>query len=417
VLVTIVLFLPVLVLVGMEHTLHMLMVVGIVVAFHQGSRGADASRRWWPYLLVFAATLVRFETLFVAAGLGLALLAECLPRLSHGPPSSVRTRLGRAARVGVAAGLPVVLYGLVNLSQGQGLLPSSVLAKSVGGEAFKDAPGVRGVADRLVADPLVATLAVVAVGYLVNAWCGGRGRHVMPATAFIVATGLHVWFARIGWHERYQAYLLALGAYVGLLIAQEVVPADRRALVSALLVAALLFAPVKWQLFQLTPAAADSTHDHHRSAAQFLGRYYDDRSIATGELGYISLFHDGPITDLNGLGDYEVLETRLADDDSERYWTELGRERGLEVVAVYPQTLLGDTPGDWIHVGDWRLQHRRASAPDRTFQFWALTPGGAEELRSNLEAYEADMPSGVVLEIDPLLGFRLEDARKSSGGS
>jgi hypothetical protein len=415
VLVVVVLFLPGLVMVGMEHTLHMLLVLAAVIGIGRQAAGVPWRRPWLPYVLLAAATLVRFETLFVGAGLVVGLLVECGRRLGPSPPQAWRSRLRLAVTVAIAVGLPVATYAAVNLAQGQSVLPNSVLAKSVGGQASDDSAGIRGVAERLVEDPLVTAVVLIAVAYLAAAWLDGRRRNAFGATVVVVAGMLHVWLARIGWYERYQAYLLALGALVTLAIAAEVVPRPRRALVPFLVVLALLVGSNKWFMLQSVATTSDGTHDHHVLAGRFLAEYYDDELIATGDLGYISLIRDGPVVDLNGLGDHEVLTARLDGEDTQAFWAGLARRRGFEVVAVFPQTLQLDTPGEWILVGEWLLSHK-TSAPDRRFQFWATTPDAAEELRDDLETFIPNMTRGVSLHINEVVDFRIADLRARQEG-
>ena len=140
-------------------------------------------------------------------------------------------------------------------------------------------------------------------------------------------------------------------------------------------------------------AVAD-TYEQRYQAARFLARYYDGEPVATGELGYVSVMHRGPITDLFGLGDYEVLQARL--DDSARPSTGGPRQRrGFQVAAVYPSTLGFDTPDEWILAGWWTLPRRTVSAFEPRFEFWATTPEALYQLQDNLRAFEGELPDGV----------------------
>jgi hypothetical protein len=98
--------------------------------------------------------------------------------------------------------------------------------------------------------------------------------------------------------------------------AGEVLP-DRSTAAAILAIASLLLAPVKWTLTVLTPRGADNTYAQRYQAARFVQRYYEGRSIATGELGHLSLFHQGPLTDILGLADYDVLVRRRQRSDSQ----------------------------------------------------------------------------------------------------
>lgn len=148
VLVTLVLFLPGLTFTGMEHTLHILLLVAAVVLFHRRSTGRPApGPGWLPYALLAAATLARFETGFVAVGIALAMLVT---EPGGGVWPSTFDRWRRPLTVVAAPALTFGVFALANVLMGQGVLPNSVLAKApktaAGPRAARD--GVRPVRDR-----------------------------------------------------------------------------------------------------------------------------------------------------------------------------------------------------------------------------------------------------------------------------
>jgi hypothetical protein len=416
-LVVFVLFLPGLTMLGMEHTLHVALVMAIVVLFQRKASGQPLGwPRWLPYALLAVATLVRMETTFVAAGLGIAFLAQALPGGQIGderPRFSHQLRL--AIGVGAASAIPLAAFAAFNHLMGQGLLPNSVLAKGQGLSNDTTSPlNVTTVLHRLTTDPLVAVIAVVGVGALVIGW-GQRRRSTFGLITLLAAIAVHVTLAQIGWFERYQAYLIGLGVLVFFGVADEALPAVRRAprrayVAPMLVLVALALCITKVNLTVDVGRAVADTYQQRYQAGRFLARYYDGQPVASGELGYISLFHKGPMTDIFGLGDYEVLQARRATDQNpgQQYWADLAKRRGFKVAAVYPSNLLLHTPKDWILVGTWTMHHDPVTALEPTFQFWATTPGEVAPLTQHLREFQSQMPSGSTLEIQPLASYRAQ---------
>lgn len=406
-LVVAVLFLPALTLLGMEHVLHMALTLAIVYAF---ARRAEEPKSWPGWLLVAliaAASLVRFETAFIAIGLAVATFVG--PARVHW-----RVRVVRAGTLLAASAVPIVAFAGVNRLAGQGWLPNSVLAKGqVVGNGADSSLDALNIFNRLTTDPLLAFLFVVSCVVVVAGW--RRTKVAVTAIAFAVTCMLHVVFAQIGWFERYQAYLVAFGLAVLLQLGTELQIRDRwasgmarsyRVGLATLLL--LTLCATKISLTVEVPNGVADTYQQRYQAARFLQRYYDGKPIATGELGYISLLHRGPITDLLGLGDYQVLELRRSYGQNvpPAVWSQLAKQRGFDVVAVYPYTLFFNTPKDWILVGTLKMSHHIVTAYENQFQFWATTPEAVAPLERQLRAFEPSLPAGVELQINPFANLR-----------
>lgn len=419
-LVSVILYLPALAFTGMEHTLHIALALPAVILFHRQVTGRPGwGPAWLPYLLLALATLVRFETAFVALGIGLALVitpADVDPRANGDRGTArwldaVRGRGRRSLLVLLSSGLPLVGFGLFNRLMGQGFLPNSVMAKTnlTEGSGSNLTEGLLG---RFASDPLVAALVGIAVVALLvlgprhPAWS-------FPAVVVAVTVGFHMVLARMGWYDRYQAYLIALGVSMVLSMLGALLPADRRpparaALVPCLVAVALLFTEHKPAEVFNARAAVEETYIQRYQAGRFFQRYYEGQPIATGELGYISLLHDGPLTDVFGLGDYEVLQEWQREGRRPRaaYWRDLAEERGFEVVAVYPITLFDQIPDTWISVGHWDANQWISTAPSPIFQFFATTPEAVRPLREHLQDFESELPPGVSLVLNEMAELR-----------
>ncbi len=409
VLVVAVLFLPALTLLGMEHVVHMALVVTIVTSLARCAHRKQPWPGWLPLVLLAAAALVRFETAFLAVGLAAATVIVRTP-------VPVRSRILRAGLLLGAAGLPMVAFAAMNKLAGQGWLPNSVLAKGqvVSGSQTSSIAPLQ-ILNRLTSDPLLAFLVVVSLVIVVVGW--GRMAVTVSALAFAVTSLLHVTFADVGWFERYQGYLIAFGVAVLLLAGTEAGVADRlasrgrRSYRPALItMTVVLLCATKVALTWQVPIGVADTYEQRYQAARFLDRFYDDQSIATGELGYISLMHEGPVTDMFGLGDFDVLELRRSHDQQvpPEEWERLARDRGFDVAAIYPMTLFWGAPDSWVFVGSWAMDRSTVTAFEREFQFWATSPEMVEPLRRQLLEFESELPDGVALHLDELAEYRAD---------
>lgn len=400
VLVVLGLFLPGLALVGMEHTLHIALVLAAVIGLSRQLDGrADRGgwSHWWPYALLALATLVRFETAFVVAGLMVGVALEDRPTWSH-----LRARWRQIGALGLTAVVPIVGFSLWNRAMGGGWLPNSVLSKGQGvgsRNALSDGTGPVDIATRLTRDALLTALFGLALAYLVVTW-GRWGRYRLVAVTLLTATVAHAAFADIGWYERYQAYLIALGLYLALGIIGELPEQVRRRALVVLVVVAVVFTVPKAMLLVRAPRAADDIYRHQYQAGRFLGRYYADEPVATDQLGYISLLHPGPITDLGGLGDYDVLrDTPNLARDLAPLWERLAAERGFDVVAIYDRASVG-TPSSWVMAGELVLEGEAFTGVTERLQFWATRPDELGPLQAHLAEFEAELPAGVLLELN-----------------
>lgn len=393
VLVVLVLFLPGLAVVGMEHSLHVALVLAAVAGVHRWALDRPGPRPALTYLAVVLATLTRFETAFLAVGLVAALLA--VDRRAH---------LRRAAGVLVAAGVPIALFGVVNRALGGGWLPNSILAKGQAtGRPQDDGLGPFAIVERLTEDPMVTLLFGLALLYVVTG--GLRGRSAVPAVALVVTTPMHAVLADVGWYERYQAYLIAVGVYLVLSLLTEVPAGLRRQAIASVCVLGVLFSAAKADLLTQAPFAADDMYRHQYQAGRFLDRYYDGEPVATDQLGYISYLHDGPLTDFAGLGDHEVL-TSATDRPSKQLWARLAAERGFRVVVLYDKTAAFNVPRGWVRVGEWRIDGEPVTGVSRTLQFYATVPEEVAPLQDHLRDFEDDLPHRIELRLNDNAGLQ-----------
>jgi hypothetical protein len=395
VLVTVVLFLPGLAVVGMEHTLHVALVLGAVVLITRPPVPGATSTSvppWVGYALLALATLTRFETAFVGAGLAAGLAAEAVAHRRIGPRAA-----RRIVAVLAAVAVPLALFAAANRALGGGLLPNSVLVKGNGTGTAVSPTGIgpSETIGRLTGDPLLVAILVFAVGYVALTW-RRSDRHLVAAVTVVVAILLHASLADIGWFERYQAYLIALGVYLALAVLGDVPPAERARGLVALVAVAVLLSPAKALLLLRAPEWSDNSYRHLYQAGLFLDEYYDGEPIATDQLGYITLFHEGPVTDFGGLGDYEVLQRVPDRAHIPEFRAALTEERGFRVAVLPGLTSAFAIPDTWVLGGILRIEGPYHGL-SRDLDFWATSPDDVATLQDHLRDFEPRLPDRVTL--------------------
>jgi hypothetical protein len=396
-------FLPGLAMVGMEHALHAALVVQALVLLAGLQTGRLTLRRCWPFLaIVSLASLVRYESAFLAAGCAAGLVLATTSRFGSEATRTrgrLRASLGLAALTVAAAALPIAIFGFVNRAFGEGFLPNSVTAKALVGKGTAPlVPSIDATMRALQQDGMVLVPTLAAAAYLIWAWFGGPRANVAIATAFLVTAVLHASYANFHYFERYQAYLVIAGSFVLLRLASEVVPRARKpaALAFALVVVVALSTARVIATYD-APLGTSNTYRQRYQLARFFAAYYQGRAIGTGELGYPSLLHHGPIVDPLGLGTHPFLvEMQRYREPRAAFVDAYFRRYDVQAIAIYPGNALGfELPKSWILVGEWRLDERNVSGFEKVLAFYARDERMARELDRNLRAFAHRLPSHV----------------------
>lgn len=406
IIVNVVLFLPALTMIGMEHVAHAAVVLAVMALVVPGL----ATTRW---RTVFACSLlalgsfIRFETIFLALGLALGLLALALiERRDNKGTVDLRSVGIRAGALAAAAVAPVAAFGVFNRLMGGGWLPNSVMARSsaLNSSNFAFSHIVHNlVKDRLFLAVVLLALCMTVIGLR------RRASYCVGAMGILVASLMQSTVARVGEFARYESYLVIASVLVALWFVADVVPtlwlsgARRPALLA---LAVVILVAISWQRVELTTkvqmSAAD-VYDQKFLASDMMEHLAPNQPIASGELGWLSWVHKGPMVDLLGLGDYQVLQElrRHNGVPPASFYEQLVRTRHVRVVVMYPETTGFSTPTSWIYVGAWVLERPHVTAFDRRFQFWATVPSEVAPLKDALVAFQGNLPPDERLVLNP----------------
>lgn len=389
---------PALAITGMEHLLHAWLTIAFALAAIRLLVSPERPRgRPLVLLTGMAALLVstRFEGAFLVglAG-GLFLLKR-----------DVRT----LAVLGVAAVLPIAIYGAISTAQGWLFLPNSIVLKSSAGTGRM--LGLIGLY-RLEQHPVLLLLvsAVAVLGTIrvlrTGSW---RDPSALLSACFLAPALAHCQLADLGWFFRYEAYLIALGLValaVGLSRALGEAGAWRRldngrlpAAAFALVLVAVAFYPFGKRARDAQRMAVTATrniYEQQIQMARFLDRHYDGRPVALNDIGAVSYFADVALLDVYGLASLEVARLKLDRAFDSGALHRLVRERDVEIAIVYDAWLApyGGAPRDWTKVAEWGIRNNVVCGDDRV-SFYGVTPEAGARLRERLEAFAAEMPRTV----------------------
>jgi Flp pilus assembly protein protease CpaA len=377
--------LPTLILEGMEHSLHILLVVLWIALLDQPLRthGALTARRLAALgALAALLTVCRFESLFL-------VFVTCAVLF-------LRRQRRDAIVLGVCAWASVGAFAIFSILHGWHALPNSVLVKA----ARRDWHSVEGIVSalggrslrQLASTPHMAVLVGLAV---VGLWWLGRGtrRSALEAPRallilFLGTTLLHLQFAQLDWFFRYEDYLIVLGIVtLGLAAAEgSLLPVPRWA---AALVVAGLAVPLGLRTIeatQKTPLAAKNIHDQQWQLGQFLREKMGSRIVALNDIGgpsYLSAVH---IVDLAGLASLDTANVIMSGGYTPESFEDLTRRNHVELVAIHEAPFASVIPRTWKMIGQWKAPDNVILTQD-VVTFYAADPTKAPELAARLAEF------------------------------
>ncbi|HWI17509.1 MAG TPA: hypothetical protein VNT81_07170 [Vicinamibacterales bacterium] len=385
--------LPSVVLMGMEHVLHLFLTVAFAERAIHALQSPDAvTRREWGVLCLAGALLgaSRYEGFFLVGVV--CLLLAC------------RRRLPAGIALGATAIVPLIVLGLISVANGSMFLPNSLLLKAGGEQSsglavlFK-LPGAEAL-ELFSRHP--ALLVVFVAGVIATIVAAVRLRSVWHAQVLaplmlVAMTALHAHFAfsSLFWVYRYDAYLIGFGV-VAMGAAASSLPSRIGGPATAAALAVFLFAiasPRRALYPEPEITAARENFLEHVRAADFVNRYYPAGPVVVNDIGALSYFGDALFLDMFGLGDVEPLKIRRANHgaytaaDVEQ-WTRPFHPSAAIVQlgwAWVPERV----PASWTKVAEIEIVRSR-----QVLGFYAMSPDSAIALRDHVREYYAPLEGG-----------------------
>jgi hypothetical protein len=393
---------------GMEHTLQILLSFLFVMEFctwFSSEKNTAGNYPAFPlnlYVYALLLTSIRYEGLFLTAVACLALL--------------LRRKWIPASLLGIAALLPVTLFGFYSIAHGAYFIPNSLLVKAVPlpldgariGRFFKD-----DIFNKLLYPyPTKGTVAANRLLIFLPLVCGyfisqlNKNRLYRQVLYFFMAvTFLHLAFADATLFFRYEAYLVACALVVpAVLFAQEgirlftVWKAAARCVVAWALVFLLYpFFARSWDAYESAGYGFAHEYQYNYHAARFLHAYYNDATVVMDELGMASWLTTGTKLDpMAGIAFKEVTRANVEGFTRGEYINFLLKKEKPVIALIaenryHPMLLEG-----WTKVAAWYTSFRLPGG-EAELDLYAVDPTAAPALRASLKAFQSTLPPGITV--------------------
>ena len=379
------------VLMGMEHILHLLLTIWFAAAAAGALTGTAAAagetRTGMLCALAALLSLSRYEGVFLVGVVCLAFF--------------VRRQYVRGASIAVAAAMPVIAYGVFALANGGLFLPNSLLLKAGGASASPLAVLFKRVGAEDIAffrsNPallwLTTTALSVALLRLAMTRRPWEPRLLLPVWfVLIVLLHGHFVFSSTFWAYRYDAYLLGFGV-MALAVALHRdglaahVSGKASVIVGAILVVLVAVTSNPCASLRATQeiAGTRNTLFEHVLTARFVRTYYPREVVAVNDLGAVTYFTSAPILDVVGLGDIEPLlisrRTGGYTAADVQAWTAAHHAR-IALIQIDWSWVAPRVPPDWTRVAEITVPTH-----GQHIAFFAVDPAAAPLLRANVAYY------------------------------
>jgi len=357
------LFIPgfVMIFIGMEHLLHIFLTLWFTYFFLDVYFENKNHNLF--YLLTLLMGAIRYESLFLLIPINLLFLHK--------------RNFKQIIIFSFLIILPIIIYGLISISNGSDFLPNSILVKGFDG-TFNKILNNLFILFHLNSISLPFLLPLL---YLVRNYENKKISILLFIISFLLI--LQIFFASIGWFMRYEAWFLTL-FLLTLIILYKQLKKDKQQIY--ILIILFLFGLrfilgfsnillVHYQIFHLNV-----------NSGLFLREYYNNKTIVIHDLGGPSYYADVNLIDLNGLATKEIQRERRNNNVSREFIIELTENADVAIVFKNEDILFDCDNFNWTFVGNYTINESIISPEYSTFYIYAIKEN-PEELKENFIEY------------------------------
>jgi hypothetical protein len=390
---------------GLEHSLHLLTSILVLIGVARVVEGEKPPK--WLVVAIVLLPLWRFEGMALAA---VSILT--LAMVGH-------RRAALVAIICIGATLGIYFFAMSRL--GLPLLPSSVLVKSdfanhaisgsLGGGSFLRLMAVHLIssARNIEATPVFILMGVVSSHLLVRRmsdpleatprWLPIKREALLSLGVICGALMAHALFASWGWYGRYEAYAVAIGAVGAVLVwRQEIAELIRAGSTKTIVVSAVALACLGFTYLMVTlttPLASrgifEQTYQMHRLAVDFY-----KQPVGVNDIGWVSYRNPNYVLDLTGLGSEAARKARTTPGAGTEWARQLVESRHIGLLMIYDDWFPGQISQNWSLVavlksGCW------VTASSDTVSIYATSRQSQAQVIGALSAFSDTIPPTVTV--------------------
>lgn len=392
------LFLPVsllyvMVIIGMEQSIHMFLSV-MVIYFIKKNIVANFQRTDFFKLLVVILFLgmARFESMFFVFCLGILLLID--------------KKIKEAIFVFLAGFLPIIIFGLISIEKGGFFFPNSVIIKGSYPEGnllmsawviFKKGILLNISFYKLFLFPFVCIFI-----YLIDRFRNKNFKDLIKDEKLLFLVFgtiiLQSLFAVIKY--RYENYLMVMLVLILVPMAVDYFKFKIKNIGYYLFIISFLgFCMVGLYgvaySHPVLKVASKNVEEQQVEMGKFLHQYYKGQKVVANDIGAIAYFGETQLLDIVGLGSTDVTRFYVENKglpkvefnkDYHQFLTNYISKNQYKVAVIYPNWFPNKVPTNWIPVASWKIENHRGTAQNRVV-WYAFNKKEADILKRNLNNF------------------------------
>lgn len=390
------------VLLGMEHTIHMFLTVLAVYFIHKNVDSDFRKKDFLMLLLItFFISVIRFESMFFTASLTFTLF--------------LRKNFRKGIAVLLTGFVPIIVFGMISVNQGGFFFPNSVMIKGSYPEGNHFLQNIW----QIIKEGLLLNSSfykclffpfLLLLMYLIQKYKGRNiGDLFKNETLIITIVSVGILQSLFAFMKyRYENYVMISVLLLIIPVISDFFKNMKNkifrfnfsgVIMTGSIIAVILVSVYRFGYHHFyLKLNSKGINEQQIEMSRFLGKYYKGEKVLANDIGAISYFSHVQLLDMVGLGSTDIAKMKVANKhntreeyivNNKKYIREYTSKNHYKIAVIYPEWFPGNPPSEWIPVASWTIPEKYGPAIQQVV-FYAIDPSEAQVLRKNLSDFDID---------------------------